>query len=115
MKWAALIAWVVTAGGGFVLLTIWLSRGGMRQKAEAGTKIRPPLILSHFLLADGELIILPRIEVGVQVDAVQHVGDELFKEEPWSDPCLTAQFSSDSRSQSFDEFVVGMSPQSLWR
>jgi len=57
MKWAALIAWVVTAGGGFVLLTIWLSRGGMRQKAEAGTKIRPPLILSHFLLAATGLVI----------------------------------------------------------
>ena len=27
MKWAALIAWVLTAGGGFVLLTIWLARG----------------------------------------------------------------------------------------
>ena len=31
MEWAALIAWVVTAGGGFVLLAIWLGRGGMRQ------------------------------------------------------------------------------------
>jgi hypothetical protein len=30
MKWAALITWVLTAGGGFVLLAIWLSRGGMR-------------------------------------------------------------------------------------
>ena len=51
MKWAALIAWVVTAGGGFVLLAIWLSRGGMRQEGTPGTKIRPALILSHFLLA----------------------------------------------------------------
>jgi hypothetical protein len=44
MKWAALIAWVITAGGGFVLLAIWLSRGGMQQGREPGTKIRPPLI-----------------------------------------------------------------------
>ena len=51
MKWAALIAWVVTAGGGFVLLSIWLSRGGMQQGREPGSKIRPPLILGHFLLA----------------------------------------------------------------
>ena len=36
MEWAALIAWVVTAGGGFVLLAIWLSRGGMRQGREPG-------------------------------------------------------------------------------
>jgi hypothetical protein len=57
MEWAALIAWVVTAAGGFVLLAIWLSRGGMRQAREAGTRIRPPLILSHFLLAATGLVI----------------------------------------------------------
>jgi hypothetical protein len=57
MKWAALIAWVVTAGGGFVLLAIWLSRGGMQQDRGAGTRIRPPLILGHFLLAATGLVI----------------------------------------------------------
>jgi len=36
MEWAALVAWVLTAGGGFVLLTIWLARGGMRQGREGG-------------------------------------------------------------------------------
>ena len=57
MKWAALIAWVLTAGGGFVLLTIWLARGGMQQQREGGDRIRPPLILSHFLLAATGLVI----------------------------------------------------------
>ena len=57
MEWAALIAWVVTAGGGFVLLSIWLARGGMRQQRESGTRIRPPLILSHFGLAATGLVI----------------------------------------------------------
>jgi hypothetical protein len=57
MEWAALIAWVVTAGGGFVLLAIWLSRGGMRQGREPGSRIRPPLILGHFLLAATGLVI----------------------------------------------------------
>ncbi|HEY7018760.1 MAG TPA: hypothetical protein VH297_09875 [Gaiellaceae bacterium] len=57
MEWAALIAWIVTAGGGFVLLAIWLSRGGMRQGREPGSRIRPPLILSHFLLAATGLVI----------------------------------------------------------
>jgi hypothetical protein len=57
MKWAALIAWVITAGGGFVLLSIWLKRGGMRQQQEGGNRIRPPLILSHFLLAAGGLVL----------------------------------------------------------
>ena len=57
MKWAALITWVVTAGGGFVLLAIWLSRGGMRQQGEGGSRIRPPLIMSHFLLAAAGLVL----------------------------------------------------------
>jgi hypothetical protein len=57
MKWAALITWVLTAGGGFVLLSVWLSRGGMRQQNEGGNRIRPPLILGHFLLAAGGLVV----------------------------------------------------------
>jgi hypothetical protein len=57
MEWAALIAWIVTAGGGFVLLAIWLSRGGMQQAERPGSRIRPPLILGHFLLAATGLVI----------------------------------------------------------
>jgi hypothetical protein len=57
MKWAALIAWLITAGGGFVLLSIWLARGGMQQAQGAGNRIRPPLILSHFVLAAGGLVV----------------------------------------------------------
>ena len=57
MEWAALIAWVVTAVGGFVLFSIWLARGGMRQGREPGQRIRPLLILSHFLLAGTGLVI----------------------------------------------------------
>ena len=57
MKWAALITWILTAGGGFVLLSIWLARGGMRQTGEGGNRIRPPLILSHFLLAAAGLVV----------------------------------------------------------
>ena len=57
MKWAALITWLLTAGGGFILLSIWLMRGGMKQSREAGNRIRPPLILSHFLLAATGLVI----------------------------------------------------------
>jgi hypothetical protein len=55
MEWAALIAWVITAGGGFVLLAIWLSRGGMHQMG--GKRIRPPLILTHFGLAATGLVL----------------------------------------------------------
>ena len=57
MKWAALITWLLTAGGGFVLLSIWLARGGMRERRETGNRIRPSLIMSHFLLAAGGLVL----------------------------------------------------------
>jgi hypothetical protein len=56
MEWLALISWVVTAGGGFVLLGLWLRHGGMRQR-EPGRQIRPPLILSHFGLAATGLVL----------------------------------------------------------
>ena len=57
MEWAALITWVLTAGGGFFLLATWLARGGVRQGREPGTRIRPALILSHFLLAATGLLL----------------------------------------------------------
>jgi hypothetical protein len=56
MEWAALISWVVTAGGGFVLLGLWLRHGGMRRR-EPGRRIRPSLILSHFALAATGLVL----------------------------------------------------------
>jgi hypothetical protein len=57
MKWAALIAWILTAGGGFVLLAQWLRHGGMQQSDRPGRRIRPPLILSHFALAATGLVL----------------------------------------------------------
>ena len=47
--------WVLTAGGGFILLATWLGRDGMRQRRRG--RIRPPLILSHFLLAAAGLVL----------------------------------------------------------
>jgi hypothetical protein len=55
MQWAALIAWVLTAGGGVIMLAIWFTRGGMRQRERA--RIRPPLILGHFALAATGLVL----------------------------------------------------------
>ena len=57
MKWAALILWILTAGGGFILLGLWLRHGGMRQAHDAGQRIRPPLLFSHFLLAATGLVL----------------------------------------------------------
>lgn len=56
MKWAALIAWVITAGGGFVLMGLWLKHGGTRQQAQGGDRIRPPALFSHSGLAAGGLV-----------------------------------------------------------
>jgi hypothetical protein len=55
MEWAALISWVVTAAGGFVLLVLWLRHGGMSQRAPG--EIRPFLILGHFALAATGLVL----------------------------------------------------------
>ena len=55
MDVAALITWVLTAGGGFVLLAQWLRNGGMRQ-SESG-RIRPAIILTHFALAATGLVL----------------------------------------------------------
>ena len=57
MEWIALIAWLLTAVGGFVLLSIWVARGGMQQAREPGSRIRPALILSHFALAATGLVL----------------------------------------------------------
>jgi hypothetical protein len=55
MEWATLILWILTAGGGFVLLAIWLKAGGMAQSASG--RIRPALILTHFALAATGLVL----------------------------------------------------------
>lgn len=75
MKWAALISWIVTAGGGFVLFALWLRHGGMRQRE--GRQIRPPLILSHFGLAALGLV-LWIIYLGTESDALAWIAFALL-------------------------------------
>jgi hypothetical protein len=48
---AALIAWVITALGGFVMLGQWISRGGLRQQRNGATRFPAALVFSHFGLA----------------------------------------------------------------
>jgi hypothetical protein len=57
MKWAALITWVATAGGGFAMLGLWLKHGGLTQRTLPGQRIRPPLIFGHLALAATGLVI----------------------------------------------------------
>jgi hypothetical protein len=57
MEWAALVTWVLTAGGGFVMLGLWLKNGGMAQSDAPGQRIRAARILSHFGLAATGLVL----------------------------------------------------------
>ncbi|HEY2550165.1 MAG TPA: hypothetical protein VGI64_06275 [Streptosporangiaceae bacterium] len=57
MPVAALIAWLITAAGGFVLLVTWLSGGGARGRAEGTSRLPVPVIFGHFGLAAIGLIV----------------------------------------------------------
>src|ERR1044072_9146088 len=57
MERGAVIAWRITAALGFTMLAIWLKNGGMQQSGAVGGKIPPWLILTHFLLAAGGLLV----------------------------------------------------------
>lgn len=55
MSIAALVAWILTAGGGFVLLGKWISHGGVR--SPGASRFPPGLIFSHFGLAAAGLVL----------------------------------------------------------
>jgi hypothetical protein len=57
MDVAALILWLVTAVGGFVLLGTWLQKGGLRQQETGESRFPPALIFGHFLLAAAGLVV----------------------------------------------------------
>jgi hypothetical protein len=58
MRWAALVAWLLTAGLGSVLFGIWFVRGGVAQQGRAGRKrIGPQLLFPHGGLAVAGLAI----------------------------------------------------------
>jgi hypothetical protein len=57
MAVAALIAWIVTAAGGFYLLATWIGHGGHRRTAGASSNFPSPLIFGHFALAAVGLIL----------------------------------------------------------
>jgi uncharacterized membrane protein len=49
MAIVALITWLITAVGGFVMLGMWISRGGHRPGS--GSRLAPGLVFGHFALA----------------------------------------------------------------
>jgi hypothetical protein len=54
MAIAALITWLITAVGGFIMLGLWLSKGGTKA---GNSHFPPPLIFGHFGLAVIGLIV----------------------------------------------------------
>jgi hypothetical protein len=57
MAIAALITWIVTAVGGFTLLSLWLRGGGLRQQQAKTTSFRSGVLFGHFLLAAAGLVL----------------------------------------------------------
>ncbi|WP_406068997.1 hypothetical protein [Micromonospora sp. NBC_01638] len=49
MAIAALVTWLITAVGGFVMLGTWISHGGHRPGS--GSRLAPGLVFGHFTLA----------------------------------------------------------------
>lgn len=57
MDIAALITWVVTALGGFSMLSIWIRRGGIRQQRSGTSRLPAPVLFGHFALAAIGLVV----------------------------------------------------------
>ncbi|MGW0423199.1 hypothetical protein [Streptomyces sp. NPDC003015] len=57
MDIAALIAWVVTALGGFYMLGTWIQRGGVRQQQSGTSRLPAPVLFGHFALAAIGLVV----------------------------------------------------------
>ena len=54
---AALVFWVITALGGFVLLGTWIRNGGLKQQQSGATRFPAPVIFGHFALAAAGLVL----------------------------------------------------------
>jgi hypothetical protein len=57
MDVAALVTWLITAVGGFVLLGTWVTKGGHRVDAGQPSRFQPGLVFGHFLLAAVGLVL----------------------------------------------------------
>ncbi|MEV0244501.1 hypothetical protein AB0I06_31970 [Streptomyces sp. NPDC050674] len=57
MDIAALIAWVVTALGGFLMLGTWIRRGGIHRRGTGATRLPAPVVFGHFALAALGLVV----------------------------------------------------------
>src|SRR3954469_17477410 len=99
-------------------LTTWCwSAGWSRSKAamsevqldvvDRGGAPRGALDAGQLAVCDRQAVVLPRVEVGVLVDAVEHVADELLEEQSGGDADLAPQVAGDGAGQFGDVGVVG--------
>src|SRR3954453_15334574 len=57
MAVAALVAWVLAAGGGFVMVARWVTAGGLRQQHGGATRFPAALVFGHAGLAAAGLVL----------------------------------------------------------
>ena len=57
MPIAALVTWLITAGGGFIMLGGWISHGGLSQQRSGTSRFPAPVIFGHFGLAAAGLVL----------------------------------------------------------
>jgi hypothetical protein len=57
MSLFALASWILTAGGGLYLLSIWLIEYDKDLQAVAATRLPPPVLAAHVTLAGGSLLL----------------------------------------------------------
>jgi hypothetical protein len=57
LRLLGLIAWILTALGGLSLLGIWVGAGGVRQWRAGISRLRAPVVFTHFALAGLGLIL----------------------------------------------------------
>ncbi len=57
MDIAALVTWLITAVGGFILLGTWIAKGGHRRDTGTPSRFPAGLIFGHFLLAAVGLVL----------------------------------------------------------
>jgi hypothetical protein len=57
MATAALVAWALTAVGGFVMLGRWVARGGLRQQRGGVSRLPAGAVFSHLALAAAGLVL----------------------------------------------------------
>ena len=71
-----------------------------------GTLVNRSFRQRHLAFDQREYVVLPRIEIGVLIDTIQHVGDELLEKQSRGNADPAAQLASHGRGQRSDIGIV---------